>query len=265
MTDRGVVLVTGGSGLIGGWTLAHWPADAPAPLTVRSDEVDLLALGAASDLVDRVRPSGVLHLAWSASGRPDYRSSPDNDRWPSASLELVDACRRHGARLWLTGTVVDDPEHAADAPDAYTRSKAELRARVAGAVEAGEIGWLRPAYVFDEGRGRPALVRQARTAAARDETLDLATPEAAHDFVHAEDVGRAVALAVAEGCTGYLPVGSGRLRRVADLVTALGARWQAATQARPPSASHAERAADIAWLTHRGWTPTRTREFFSDD
>ena len=258
----GPVLVTGSSGLIGTWTLAHWPVDAPPPQPVRRKEVDLLVPGALAELVARVRPRGVLHLAWSASGRSDYRSSPDNDRWVAASLELVDACRRHGSALWLTGTVVDDIEGAADA---YTRSKAELRARVAEAVETGEIGWLRPAYVFDESRGRPALVHQATSAAARNEPLELSTPDAVHDFVHAEDVGRAVGLAVAEGCTGYLPVGSGRLRRVADLVTALGARWQPAAQARPPSASHTERAADIAWITRRGWTPTRTREFFSDD
>jgi nucleoside-diphosphate-sugar epimerase len=257
----GPLLVTGSTGLIGSWALAQWPADGPQPVPVRRDEVDLLVPGAAAELVERLRPRGVLHLAWSASGRSDYRTSPDNDRWVAASLELVDACRRHGSALWLTGTVVDDIEGAADA---YTRSKAELRAKVSEAVDAGEIGWLRPAYVFDESRGRPALVAQATSAAARDEPLELSTPDAVHDFVHAEDVGRAVALAVAEGCTGYLPVGSGRLRRVADLVTALGAQWRPGTQARPPTA-HAEQAADITWLTRRGWAPTRTREFFSDD
>jgi nucleoside-diphosphate-sugar epimerase len=259
----GPVLVTGASGLIGTWALAQWPADGPPPVPVRRDEVDLLVPGAAAELVARLRPSGVLHLAWSASGQADYRSSTDNGRWLTTSLELVEACRRHDARLWLTGTVVDDAD---DAADPYTRSKVQLRHEVAGAVEAGEIGWLRPAYVFDESRGRPALVGQAMSAAAREEPLELSTPDAVHDFVHAEDVGRAVALAVAEGCTGYLPVGSGRLRRVADLVTALGARWRPATQARPPTAAaHAEHAGDIEWLTRRGWTPTRTREFFSDD
>jgi nucleoside-diphosphate-sugar epimerase len=255
------VLITGATGLIGSWVIAHWPAEAPQVITVSRTDVDLRAPGAAAAVVADVRPAAVLHLAWSASGQADYRSSDDNDRWLAASLELVAACREHEVALWLTGTVVDD---SIDAADAYARAKSQLRARTAEAVAAGTVGWLRPAYVFDEERGRPQLVQQARAAAVSGATLTLRSPEAAHDFVHAEDVGRAVALAVTEACTGYLPVGSGRLRRVADLVDRLGARWEAPTTTGPEE-RHSGRADDITWLTDRGWAPTRTKEFFADD
>ena len=256
----GPVLVTGSTGLVGSWTLVHWPVDGPQVVAVGRADVDLLEPGAAAAVVADVRPAAVLHLAWSASGVPGYRSSDENARWLATSLELVTACQEHDATLWLTGTIVDDTVGAADA---YTRSKADLRTRTADAVSAGTIGWLRPAYVFDEQRGRPALVEQARAAATTGEVLHLRSPEAAHDFVHAEDVGRAVALAVTQGCRGYLPVGSGRLRRVADLVDRLGASWDAVPQ--PGPEAHAARADDISWLTERGWTPTRTKEFFADD
>ena len=147
----------------------------------------------------------MLHLAWSASGQADYRTSDDNARWVATSLELVDAAVPRAAVVWLTGTVVDD---TVDAPDAYTRSKAELRSPDADAVEAGTIGWLRPDVRLRRGARRPALVELAASAArGRDEALDLRIPDAAHDFVHAEDVGRAVALAVARRLHG---ISSGR-------------------------------------------------------
>jgi nucleoside-diphosphate-sugar epimerase len=254
------VLVTGSSGLIGSWTLVNWPAEGPQLVTVDRAEVDLLTPGVVADVVASVRPAAVLHLAWSASGLRGYRSSEENARWLATSLELVEVCHEHDATLWLTGSVIDDTDGGADA---YTRSKAELRTRTADAVSAGTLGWLRPAYVFDEERGRPALVEQARAAATGGEVMRLRSPEAVHDFVHAEDVGRAVALAVTQRCTGYLPVGSGRLRRVADLVDRLGASWEAVPGTGPEA--HAVRADDITWLTERGWTPTRTEEFFADD
>ena len=102
------MLFTGSTGLVGSWTLVHWPVDGPQVVAVGHDEVDLLTPGAAAAVVADVRPAAVLHLAWSASGLADYRSSDENARWLATSLELVTACQEHDAALWLTGTVVDD-------------------------------------------------------------------------------------------------------------------------------------------------------------
>jgi nucleoside-diphosphate-sugar epimerase len=259
-SDHDRVLLTGAGGLIGAWAQRHWPESGPEMVPVRAADVDLLQPGAAAGLLDRLRPSHVVHLAWSASGQAGYRHSDDNARWVASTLDLHTACRDAGVRLWLTGTVVDV---SPSGTDLYTRAKADLRAAVESDIDAGVIGWLRPFYVIDETRGRPAVVAQAVEAARRGETLGLLTPDARHDFVHASDVGSAVVHAVLGGRTGYLPVGSGRLHRVADLVAALGARWQATTDT-APTTTHADAAADIRWLEADGWTPTRTRELFAD-
>lgn len=262
MTGR--VLLTGATGLIGSWVVRHWPAAGPELVPVGSADADLLRQGAPGQLLDATSPTDVVHLAWSASGHPDYRHSEANTRWLAATLELTAAARQRGVRLWLTGTVVD--EVTGDAPevvDPYSHSKGELRRLVTPDIEAGAIGWFRPFYVVDESWRRPALVAQAMAAAQTGVALELRSPEALHDFIHASDVGAAVVLAVTNGIGGYLPLGSGRLRQVADLVVALGARWQCADAAAPRVHSHTP--ADTRWLAVRGWSPTRTQELFGDE
>ena len=253
-------LITGASGLIGTWVERHWPDDASTLVPVRHADVDLLAPGAAADLVARTTPAQVVHLAWSASGSADYRTSDDNERWVDATLELVEAARAAGSAVWLTGTAVDD---TTDAADAYTGAKALLKQELAPLVEQSAIGWLRPYYVFDEARRRPALVDLATDARERGGTLHLRSPDQHHDFVHASDVGRAIAMAVSHGLAGEVPIGSGRLRSVADLVTRVGAPWSADPVDHDTPPTHSGETADTTRLAALGWAPTRTEEFFT--
>lgn len=258
-------LITGASGLVGSWVLRHWDVPGLEAVPLGSADADLLAPNAMTHLLAEHQADAVVHLAWSASGRADYRETDDNERWRAATLELVDAAEHTGTPLWLTGTVVDDA--GADAPDAYSRAKAALRRDVADRVAAGQVGWLQPFYVFDEVRRRPGVVAHALAAAERGEPVTLQTPDTTHDFVHASDVGRAVVTAVRHALRGEVPIGSGRLRTVAALVTALGVPWTPSSQTNQPAAepAHAEHAADVARLRAVGWAPTRTEELFTDD
>lgn len=253
-------LILGASGLIGTWVLRHWPATGTTPVPVSHADVDLLAPGAAADLIARTTPAQVVHLAWSASGSADYRTSDDNQRWADTAVELVEAARAAGSEVWLTGSAVDD---ATDATDAYTRSKSHLKARLAPLIATGAIGWLRPYYVFDEARRRPAVVDLATTARERGETLRLRSPYQRHDFVHASDVGSAIVASVAHGLAGEVPIGSGRLRSVADLVTRVGTPWSSDEVDHHTPPTHSGDTADTTRLAAIGWAPTRTEEFFT--
>ncbi|MEO5852620.1 MAG: NAD(P)-dependent oxidoreductase [Nocardioides sp.] len=254
-------VITGATGLLGSWVLSHWDVPGVTPVPVSGSDVDLLARGAATDLLARTQPAYVVHLAWCASGRPDYRGSSDNDRWVEASLELVAAARAMGSAVWLTGTVVDETREALDA---YSRAKARLKTTLASDIGSGAVGWLRPFYVFDEKWRRPGVVDHAVAARDRGEPVQLQTPAQAHDFVHASDVGSAIVTAVGHGLTGEVPIGSGALHTVADVVTALGGEWSAATEV-PREQAHLEHVADTHRLTALGWGPTRTEEFFAHD
>jgi nucleoside-diphosphate-sugar epimerase len=254
----GVCLITGATGLVGRHVLQQWTIDGLQPIGVDRNEVDLLVPGAAADLVGRVRPAVVLHLAWSASGTDGYRTHPDNDAWVRATLELATACHENGAWLVATGSAID----AEPAPgDAYSRSKSRLRAELQPAVDAGECTWLRPYYIVDPVLRRPALVAETLDARDKARSVALATPDASHDFVHAADVGTAIVRVVDNGLRGEVPIGSGYLRRVADLVTALGATWIPAARSTEVAAHHGA-VADIQQLRDHGWSPTFTKQLF---
>jgi nucleoside-diphosphate-sugar epimerase len=248
-------LITGSSGLIGSHTIASWsvPGLDPVPVDRRRD--DLLTPGTATSLIERLRPAVVVHLAWVASGTADYRTSADNERWVSASLEIEAACRDTDALLIATGSPLDRESASSDA---YSAAKRALWRALEPAVTAGEIGWLRPFYVFDPTRRRPAVLEQAYSAAT---PLPLRTPHSRHDFIHAADVGRALSVAVAYRLSGEVPIGSGRLRTVGELLTAAGKSWTAAADPQPSPPQRHE-AADIQRLTELGWTPSTTENFF---
>lgn len=255
------VLITGAGGLIGSHVLAAWDIEElslmPAP--TRSESSDLLVPGTACRLVSVLRPAIVIHLAWVASGTPGYRTSPDNERWVAATLELANASQATGARFLGTGTSLEGDE--ACAGDAYTAAKAKVRLLLGEPIARGEIGWLQPFYVFDPDRGRPALVADALRARASGTEVVLRSPHQVHDFVHAADVGRAIVACVRAGLTGQVPIGSGTTRQVCDLVSGLGISWVAGRDAVHVE-SHAARPADTGRLRSTGWFPTSTEEFF---
>jgi len=251
------VLITGGSGLVGRHVVAAWPVGLDRT-TVSSSTHDLLSPGAFGRLVRERRPEVVVHLAWSASSTPGYRTSAANDAWRTASLDAARACLDLGVRFVGTGTVVD----ARPGADPYTDAKAGLRGDLAAEIAAGDITWLRPHHVFDPAEPSPAVLRAAAAAQAAGRPVDLATPHAMHDFVHAADVGRAVVATVVHGLAGVVDIGSGRLRAVSTLVEAGGSTW---TTSAPPVDVHGGTRADTAPLRATGWLPSETEGYFAHD
>jgi nucleoside-diphosphate-sugar epimerase len=254
-------LITGATGLLGHYVLAAWdvPGLDPVPAPIEGSGWDLLEPGAATRMLDKVRPEVVVHLAWAASGTPDYRTSPDNPRWVEATVELAAACLDRGIRFLGTGTVVES--ETPDPADLYATAKHEIRRRLTADIDGARIAWIQPFYVFDPEVGRPAVVADSLRARAEGRSVALRSPHSAHDFVHAADVGRAVVTVVRADLRGQLPMGSGRLHQVCDVVTALGVPWLPAVDA-DLATSHSERAADPASLLAAGWRPTATEEFF---
>jgi nucleoside-diphosphate-sugar epimerase len=255
------VLITGASGLLGRWTLHHWPRHMPPPATVDHRDYDLLSPGTMDAVLHRTKPDVVIHLGWVASGTPGYRNSPNNDRWLEVSLELARSCRETGTFLYCTGSVVDDDRHG---PDRYTAAKARLRELLAEDVQSGRVGWLRPHYVFDPSSRRPAVVAAALDALDTRSPLFLRSPDERHDFVHASDVGSAIVATVEHRTGGTIDIGCGRARPVKELLDALGVPWHATPDRRAYSDSSTE-PASIRPLKSVGWRPTITEEFFSSD
>lgn len=252
-------LITGATGLIGSWVRQSWTVDDGPLVTVDHRTDDLLEANAPAEIVHRVRPGRVVHLAWTASGTAAYRTSTDHAAWVRATLALVAAAEDVGARTWVTGTAVDtDP----GATDPYTTAKRELLAALGDSVDSRRLGWLRPFYVFDPVARRPALVADTLAAQAAGVPVVLRTPQATHDFVHAADVGSAVVTAVRHDLLGILEIGSGTPHAIAEVVAALGAAWEGGGSAESVVAHHGQVAKTQA-LRAAGWRPRSTEEFFA--
>lgn len=250
------ILLTGAGGLIGRRVVEAFGGE--DLIALRGADVDLLAPGAWPQLLDRLRPATIVHLAWSASGTPGYRDHDDNWRWADSTLQAAGLAAGRGIRFIATGTAVDDV--AAD--DAYSRAKAQLRDALSAHIDAGELTWLRPFYVFDESPGddrapSPAVLRAALAAKAAGEPAQLASPDASHDFIHAIDTGTAIRTVVGADLTGAIDLGSGATTSVADLVEAYGCTW--VRSGTPSSAAANDGAAEVAELMAAGWTPAATR------
>lgn len=253
------VLVTGASGLIGTYSIIELQGDAYDIITTREamPTVDLLVNGSASRLLSVASPDVVVHLAWSASGTPNYRNHSDNDRWATVTVDLAHACIRRSIWFLGAGSVA---ELDTEPRDAYGRAKAEAWARLLPLVRDETIAWLRPHYVFDPLLERPEVMAAIMAAIRHKELPPLHHPQATHDFVHVRDVAAAVACVVHNGVRGLVPIGSGTLHTVAELARSAGANEVGVVKAK----SDGDGVADISRLAAYGWSPRWTKEFFSD-
>jgi nucleoside-diphosphate-sugar epimerase len=121
------VLVTGATGCVGrhaiaslaaaGWDVhgvSSRAAALPETPGVTWHRANLLTHGQAEDVLARVEPTHLLHLAWYiAPGR--WASAPENFDWVCASLELLRAFKAHGGRrIVAAGSCLEYDWHGHD-------------------------------------------------------------------------------------------------------------------------------------------------------
>jgi nucleoside-diphosphate-sugar epimerase len=240
------VLVTGASGFVGqplvdelvrrGETVhAISTRHAPGQVDgVRWHRLDLADPGATAELLRKIAPERLLHLAWYVEhGR--FWGAPENVLWVERSLHLLRAfVSAGGRRAVMLGTCAEYDWTQADAPLEETRSaiapatlygaaKDGLR-RVATAYAEGagcELAWGRLFFLYgpDEAPGR--LVVSVIRALLADETIETTAGAQRRDFLHVEDVAWAVAELLASEATGPVNIASGEAVPVAAVLDSI--------------------------------------------
>lgn len=236
------MLLTGASGFLGRSLVRHLGEGyechavsrvaSPDVDGVRSHVGDLLDGACRQELLERVRPDVVVHLAWTPQVPGYYLDVDANEAWADASLDLARRARSTGAqRIVLAGSVVEFgrtsgvlSESAIPEPDtAYGRAKLRVTDGAFDLMDetfAISVPRIFFAYGRDESPNRlvPAVIR---SLLAGDE-IDLSAGTQIRDYCHADDIARAMLAIVEHEVDGVVHIGSGVQMTIRDVASAIG-------------------------------------------
>jgi nucleoside-diphosphate-sugar epimerase len=183
--------------------------------------VNLLTPGAMAALIKQVRPSHLVHLAWDATpGR--FWQSPDNIQWCAASLELFRAFYElGGVRALGIGTCAEYDWHGTRLEERTTpRQPATLYGCAKNGLHdlltaytetiGASFAWGRLFWMYGPREAPGRLVSDLAAALAKGEPAVMGPGTARRDYLHVDDVGRALAAGLMSSHQGAFNVGSGK-------------------------------------------------------
>lgn len=244
--SRRHVLITGASGFLGracigplveagyGVTAvyhAHSPSDKLTGIEWR--RADLTDGGDVNALIDAVRPTHLLALAWHMG--PDHRYATDNYRWIQHSLELLFAfTRNEGLRAVFCGSCAEydwsgdgalhEAESALRPVCDYGAAKAALFHAYGPMMSRFGISaaWARPFFLYGPGENRRRLVASVITALLEGRDALCTEGRQQRDFLHIGDAARALVTLLGSDVTGPVNIASGTAFPVSEIVKEIG-------------------------------------------
>jgi nucleoside-diphosphate-sugar epimerase len=283
VTDRRL-LVTGASGFVGRHVLAQlssteWevhaarhsssaPSESP---TVRWHVCDLREPREAERLVERVRPTHLLSLAWNAE-HGAYWTAQDNDAWADGTIALARATARHGGHRFVgAGTCAEYDwtalttacmEDQTPCRPITIYGRAKLRAFEGIATVAREFdlsaAWGRLFFLYGPGEDPNRLVPSVGRALRSGARAQVTEGTQVRDFLHVTDAARAFVALLTADVSGAVNIGSGTgvpLRRIVEMLERASGRRNAidygAIAMRPDEPPAI--VADISKLKATGW------------
>jgi nucleoside-diphosphate-sugar epimerase len=245
------VLLTGASGLIGrhaGSALVergyevHAVARHPPPGRdghLNWHAVDLFDLRATEDLVAKLVPTHLLHLAWDTEPGV-YLTSDVNERWREVSAALLEAFGRHaGRRAVLAGTCFEYDWSAASEPltegaplrprSPYGVAKDALRRDAEGVAADADLSlaWGRVFFLFGPGEHPRRLVASIAQRLLAGEPAPCSDGRQVRDFLFSAEVARAFVALLDSPTRGPVNIASGTgvaVRHLAELVGSAAGR-----------------------------------------
>lgn len=215
------VVVTGASGFIGRHTLPHLDEAGYEIHAISSRDVNLLEAGAARDLIARVQPTHLLHLAWYVPPGK-YWTSLENVRWLQASLDLITAFAAEGGRRVVTaGTCAEYAWDGAglcyeattrlDPASLYGTCKDALRRLQESLARQLNLSAAWGRIFFPYGPGEPAerLVPSVIRSILAGRPARCSPGHQIRDFMYVEDVARAFVTLLDSEYEGAVNIGTG--------------------------------------------------------
>jgi nucleoside-diphosphate-sugar epimerase len=236
------VLITGGSGFIGRHCLPlllehgyQVHAIARQPLLDISHpnlfwySIDLFNAGIVSDIVAKIKPSHLLHLAWYAIPG-QYQTSSENFRWVQASLDLLQIFADSGGeRILMTGTCAEydwrygycDERVTPLVPiSPYGICKNSLSQLLSAFSNCTGISssWARIFWLYGQYEHPNRLVSSVIKSLLADQTVECLTGYQIRDFLYIDDIANALVTTLDSDLTGAVNIGSGIPISIRELV-----------------------------------------------
>jgi len=233
------VIVTGASGWIGSHALpllvergyeVHAVANRGAsasPCGVQLHRADLLDESAVTSILERVRPTHLLHLAWYAEPGK-YQMSEQNYAWCRAGIDLLRAFAAVGGRRAVFAGSCFEYDHSAGmcsetdtrcAPATrYGACKLALSEVVRRTPGDLSTAWGRVFYLYGPGEHPSRLVPSVIGSLLHDKPAHCTHGRQLRDYLHVADVASAFATILDGEVEGIVNIGSGEEITIRALV-----------------------------------------------
>jgi nucleoside-diphosphate-sugar epimerase len=272
------LVVTGGTGFVGTHLIQQALASGHEVLSLSrraspsAPRLHAIAAPIQSPPWERIaefQPDALIHTAWEATPGI-YLESPDNLHWVHWSETLIEGAIQRGIRRFvLLGTCIEYPitghalaETLTPAPvSLYARCKDELHQRLTRRWAGSDITllWARLFYPYGPGehpsRLCSSLIRRLRAG----ERVILKTPHSVKDYIHIDDVSRALLTLASLGSSQVVNIGTGTGTSVLDLaqrIAGLLDRCDLIGCEKPPAPDPLHHVvADATRLRSLGWSP----------
>jgi len=244
-----------------------------APVGIHWYSHNLLQTAQINELLQFVRPTHLLHLAWyAAPGK--FWTAQENVQWMEAGKELIRAfCRNGGLRAVFAGTCAEYEtghgqcveNHTPLCPATlYGACKHELHRFVVdhAKLNSTRIAWGRPFHLYGPHeypqRLIPAIIRPLLLG---EEALCTEGTQV-RDFMHVRDVASAFVALLLSPVEGAVNIASGNPIRLADIARRIASRLGAVEHLRlgalpMPSGDPPVLTASVERLNHEvKWRPT---------
>ena len=272
------LLVTGGTGFVGANLLRQALASGHEVLSLsRRPPTPTRGLHAVAapigsppwDRISGFQAEVLIHTAWEATPGV-YLESPENRDWVDWSEALIEGSVQRGIRrIVVVGTCIEYPitgqplpETLATAPiSLYARCKDELHQRLTRRWNRSNISlvWARLFYPYGPGEHPSRLCSSLIRRLKAGERISLRTPHSMKDYVHIDDVGRALLTLGSVDVSQTVNIGTGTGTTVLELaqrIAGLVGRPDLVGWENPPEPDPLHHVvADVSRLRSLGWSP----------